>query len=133
FVVEFVQNKNKRIEFDVSSANGILLFRESSEMLSEFTTRMLSQVQPTSDSGQLNESMLAHQGTTGERIGGTKTDKRYKNLTACFNIIRFTLSGKYVNFGVFRLYGDDALDKTFNAFLRIISQVPLSEIMVCVH
>jgi hypothetical protein len=36
FMFEFVQNKNKRIEFDVASANGILLFRATSNILSEY-------------------------------------------------------------------------------------------------
>eukprot|EP01134_Creolimax_fragrantissima_P000134 CFRG0134T1 len=131
FVVEFVQNKNKRIEFDVSSADGILLFRSSSELLSEFTTRMLTLSTPTDDSnnsGLVGVGGISSGGVTGTKKG-MKSDKRYKNVTACFNIVRYTLSGKYVNFGVFRLYGDDALDKTFNSFLRIINTVSLAEIM----
>lgn len=31
--------------------------------------------------------------------------ERYKGITTCFNMLRWSLTGEYVNFGVFRLYG----------------------------
>jgi hypothetical protein len=31
--------------------------------------------------------------------------QRYKGISVCFNILRWALTGDYVNFGVFKLYG----------------------------
>ena len=36
FLVEFVSNKSQRLSLDVSSANGVLLFRDASQILTIF-------------------------------------------------------------------------------------------------
>ena len=40
-VAEIVQNKSQRLMFDVSSPNGILLFREVSKLLSQYGSTLL--------------------------------------------------------------------------------------------
>lgn len=42
FMAEFVLNKTQRLTFDISSPNGILLFREVSKLLVAYGTRILS-------------------------------------------------------------------------------------------
>ena len=39
---ELVQNRSQRLQFDVSSPNGILLFREASKIICTYGTRILN-------------------------------------------------------------------------------------------
>lgn len=41
-MAELVQNRSQRLQFDVSSPNGILLFRETSKMIVNYGTRVLT-------------------------------------------------------------------------------------------
>ena len=41
-----------------------------------------------------------------------KYPMKLKGIAICFSMLRAALSGHYVNFGVFHLYGDDALDRS---------------------
>lgn len=45
---------------------------------------------------------------------------KYKGVTVCFTMLKCALLGDYVNFGVFQLYGDDALDSAFSVFFRLL-------------
>ncbi|KAG0262072.1 hypothetical protein BG011_000347 [Mortierella polycephala] len=80
---EFATNKSSRVTFDSSSANGILLFRET----------------------------------------------RYKGTMLYFNIMAVSLSGKYANFGVFKLYGDKALERVLEVFFQLMLAVPLDDMV----
>ena len=53
-----------------------------------------------------------------------------KGISVCFNMLKEALSGNYVNFGVFRLYGDDALDKALNMFIKLLISIPLKTLLV---
>lgn len=87
FMSEFVHNKTQRLTFDSSSPNGILLFREVSKVLMTYGNRILSTSPPSTD----------------------PYSTRYKGIWICFQMLTRSLSGNYVNFGVFELYGDPAL------------------------
>lgn len=39
-MAELVQNRSQRLQFDVSSPNGILLFRETSKMIANYGERV---------------------------------------------------------------------------------------------
>ncbi len=45
-------------------------------------------------------------------------------------MLKGALCGTYVNFGVFRLYGDDALDKALNMFVKLMVSIPLKDLLV---
>ena len=45
-------------------------------------------------------------------------------------MLKAALCGNYVNFGVFRLYGDDALDKALNTFVKLLISIPLKSLLV---
>ena len=45
-------------------------------------------------------------------------------------MLKAALSGNYVNFGVFRLYGDDALDNALNTFVKLLLMIPQSDLLV---
>lgn len=45
-------------------------------------------------------------------------------------MLKAVLSGNYVNFGVFRLYGDDALDNALQTFIKLLLSIPHSDLLV---
>ena len=82
---ELSQNRNTRLHFGISSPNGILLFRATSKMIVTYGERLLVMPVPEENAVYPN---------------------RYKGIAVCFNILRWALTGDYVNFGVFKLYGE---------------------------
>lgn len=54
----------------------------------------------------------------------------FKGVSICFNMLKSALSGGYVNFGVFALYGDDALDNSLNMFVKLAYSVQRKDILV---
>ena len=50
----------------------------------------------------------------------------------CFNMLKAALCGNYVNFGVLRLYGDTALDKALDMFVKLLVSIPLKSLLVSV-
>lgn len=45
-------------------------------------------------------------------------------------MLKAALSGNYVNFGVFRLYGDDALDNALSTFVKLLLSVSQNDLLV---
>ena len=118
FVCEFIFNRSQRIVFDNSSPNGILMFRETSKILSTYGNHTLA---------------------NWERIGGPEMAAKnrgmdvyrqlYKGLWVCFTIFHRALSGSYANFGVFALYGDPALSDAMNISFRMLMAIPLEDVI----
>ncbi|XP_025666337.2 uncharacterized protein [Arachis hypogaea] len=106
FMAEFVLNKAQRLTFDSSSPNGILLFREVSKLIVAYGSRVLSL----------------------PNAADIYTYK-YKGIWICLTILARALSGNYVNFGVFELYGDRALSDALDASLKMTLSIPLSDIL----
>ncbi|RUS20332.1 Exportin-7-B [Endogone sp. FLAS-F59071] len=109
FFAELVHNKGQRLNFEISSPNGILLFRETSKVLTTYGRILLNRPATT--------------------INDKYTDK-YKGISVCFSILTRALSGRYVNFGVFPLYGDKALDHALEIFFQMMLSIPLDDMMV---
>ncbi|XP_070539906.1 exportin-7-like isoform X2 [Ptychodera flava] len=107
-MAELVQNRTQRLQFDVSSPNGILLFRETSKMIVSYGTRVLT-------------------------LGDIPKDRIYpmklKGISICFNMLKAALCGNYVNFGVFQLYGDDALENALQTFVKLLLSIPHSDLL----
>lgn len=55
---------------------------------------------------------------------------KLKGISICFSMLKAALSGSYVNFGVFRLYGDDALDNALQTFIKLLLSIPHSDLLV---
>lgn len=93
----------------MSSPGGILLFRETSKVIC----------------------------TTGVLLIGKSCDETrkwndlYKPISLVFNILRWSLVGKYVNFGVFDLYNDAAFSDAMSMYFQLLVQIPLPDMMVC--
>jgi exportin-7 len=45
-------------------------------------------------------------------------------------MLKAALSGNYVNFGVFRLYGDMALDDSLNVFVKLLLSITQNDLLV---
>ena len=45
-------------------------------------------------------------------------------------MLKATLCGNYINFGVFQLYGDRALDDALNMFVQIVVSIPHNNLLV---
>ena len=54
----------------------------------------------------------------------------FKGISICFNMLKAALSGGYVNFGVFNLYGDEALNNSLNMFVKLAFSIPRKDILV---
>ena len=109
FMQEFVMNKGQRIYFENSSANGILLFRETSAIICAYGSRIL-QVPVVSDIYL----------------------EKYKGIRLMLNTLTNALCGNYVNFGVFSLYNDKALQSALDVSLQMCLQIPLTDVMAYV-
>jgi exportin-7 len=108
---EFVHNRSQRITFNASSPNGILLFRETSKIISIYASRIVSL-----DPAQSKDSDFHKE--------------RLKGVSLSLRILHRSLAGAYVNFGVFALYGDKALSNALNSVLKLTLAVPLEQLMI---
>ncbi|XP_044003499.1 exportin-7 isoform X1 [Aphidius gifuensis] len=104
---ELVQNRSQRLQFDVSSPNGILLFREASKVICSYGNHILNVEVPKDQLYPL----------------------KLKGISICFSMLKAALCGSYVNFGVFRLYGDEALDNALNTFVKLLLSIPQSDLL----
>ncbi len=107
FAAEFALNKTQRCTFDTSSVNGILLFREMSRLVCAYGRRVLS-LPPT---------------------GAQPYDTRYKGIWVSLTALTRALSGNYVNFGVFELYGDPALKDALECAFAMATSIPPADVL----
>lgn len=108
---ELVQNRSQRLQFDASSPNGILLFREASKIICSYGNHILNVEVPKDQIYPL----------------------KLKGISICFSMLKAALCGSYVNFGVFRLYGDEALDNALNTFVKLLLSIPQSDLLVSIQ
>ncbi|XP_028384820.1 ran-binding protein 17 isoform X2 [Phyllostomus discolor] len=107
-MAELMQNRSQRLNFDVSSPNGILLFREASKMICTYGNQILS-------------------------LGSLSKDQMYpmklKGISICYSALKSALCGNYVSFGVFKLYGDNHFDNVLQAFVKMLLSVSHSDLL----
>ena len=106
---ELVHNKGQRLVFDASSPNGILLFRDASAIVVTYGTRVLEQ--PAAD------------------VAADPYRLRYKGISQCLVLLTRVLSGNYVNFGVFQLYGDSSLADCLEVAFKLCLSMPLQDVI----
>ena len=105
---ELVYNKAQRLTFDSSSPNGILLFRDASAILVAYGKRIIEYAPSASTDAY----------TT-----------KYKGISLCMLVLTRALSGNYVNFGVFKLYGDRALADCLEVVIQMCLSISLEDIL----
>ncbi|CAJ1972961.1 unnamed protein product [Sphenostylis stenocarpa] len=141
FMAEFVLNKAQRLTFDSSSPNGILLFREVSILIVAYGSRVLTlpnaaDIYTYKYKGiWICLTILSRGEIPALFISGAWSCVLLEELIVCgrakFNIWHqmTALSGNYVNFGVFELYGDRALSDALDAALKMTLSIPMSDIL----
>eukprot|EP01102_Stenamoeba_stenopodia_P008964 TRINITY_DN2626_c0_g1_i3.p1 TRINITY_DN2626_c0_g1~~TRINITY_DN2626_c0_g1_i3.p1 ORF type:complete len:560 (+),score=70.72 TRINITY_DN2626_c0_g1_i3:1907-3586(+) len=105
FYLELASNKGGRLHFDAYSVNGILLFREASNILQAYGSKILN----------YHPINTYHE--------------KYKGIYTCIRMVTNALSGNYINFGVFGLYGDPALNNALDMIIKLSLSIPLQELM----
>jgi hypothetical protein len=108
FFCELVNAKGSRIKFAPSSPNGILLFRQISNVVVAYGRALL----------------------TGSKPDSTREYSHwYKGMSLVLTLMSHALQGNYVNFGVFSLYNDQALSSSLQVSLQVLLSMKLAEIM----
>jgi len=100
---ELVLNRGQRLQFDISSPNGILLFKEASKAVCIYGNCTMESGEPPKD------KMYSH---------------RLKGMSLTFRLLKNALCGGYVNFGMFRLYNDPCLEDGLNVFIKLLTTLP---------
>ncbi|XP_055337456.1 exportin-7-like isoform X2 [Paramacrobiotus metropolitanus] len=108
FMAELAQNRSQRIQFDISSPNGILLFKEISKMFTVYGTRML---------------------TISDIPKQDLYPRKLKGVAVALTMFKYALMGNYCNFGVFLLYGDRTLDEALQVLIKLITSVSHSDLL----
>lgn len=112
FYSEFVHNKSQRLGFEVSSANGILMFRDASQIICSFGHQILKQ--QIVDDNQ-------------------KYEYKYKGISQCFSIMSKCLGGRYINFGVLWLYQDKAINEALDMLIQLMLDIPIDDLLASAH
>nr|KAJ3422496.1 Ran-binding protein 17 [Polyrhizophydium stewartii] len=100
FFHEFVWNKSGRLNFDVNSASGVVIFREVSQVANEIGLALIK-----SDLASIPESQY--------------WPKVFKRISIILNLLKNILGGRYVCFGVFALYNDPVLANTLSVMFGL--------------
>ncbi|ORX44194.1 hypothetical protein BCR36DRAFT_130483 [Piromyces finnis] len=107
FVAELANNRSSRLNFEITSANGILLFRVISKILCTYGNLILTRI------------------TTEDR----KYADIYKGIIVCFNMLENTLKGRYISFGIMKLYNDKSLTEAINTYYKLMLYAPLNDMI----
>ncbi|VDD88080.1 unnamed protein product [Enterobius vermicularis] len=105
-LIELCQNRQQRLQFEMSSCSAVLLFREASKIICSFGERLLALPEVSPENAY---------------------KERYKHIASCFAALKMALSGSYVPFGVFRLYGDTCLQDALSMFMKLFMAIPTEE------
>ena len=109
FFCELVNAKGSRIKFAPSSANGILLFRQVSNIVVAYSRALLGGSRPQDSTREYSHW--------------------FKGMSLVLTLMSHALQGNYVNFGVFNLYNDQALSSSLQVSLQVLLSMKLAEIM----
>ena len=134
-MAELVQNRSQRLTFEISSPNGILLFREASRLVCTYGSCILT-INISSinnQNGLLNSNKsigLDLKNTNNSSNSDQAYQMKLKGISVCFNILKWSLSGGYVNFGVFQLYNDTALNDALEMFVKLLLSFQQTDLIV---
>ncbi|KAJ1564286.1 Exportin 7, partial [Nowakowskiella sp. JEL0078] len=110
FTGALVDDKYFRISKEInetSSPNGILLFRQTSKLITSYARIAISRKVPNS----------------------SKWKEKYKGFAYTFKIIADSLEGKYCNFGVFELFNDTSLKDALDSCFQMMISIPMEDIL----
>mmetsp|Transcript_11146 Transcript_11146/g.11178 ORF Transcript_11146/g.11178 Transcript_11146/m.11178 type:complete len:373 (+) Transcript_11146:456-1574(+) len=104
FLTELAFSRNTRITFDVACAYGIIIFKNLSHILTACCKSLIEQ-----------------------QITQENYNIFYKRIKNILKLIVKLLSGNYVNFGVFEVYGDTCFLETLSFCFSVLDKIPKSE------
>jgi exportin-7 len=110
FLIELVTNRNSRIRFDISTANGIVLFKEIAQILIVFGKSVLERA-----------------------VTVNIYKQKYRYVLMTLDIMTKLLAGGYVVFGVFQVYNDSCFAESLELSFRMIGCIPIAELLVLLH
>jgi len=99
--IQMATNRGGRLDFGCSSANGILLFREISNIIVQYGTNIAKVVPPVTARYQC----------------------KLKGIYLALKMLVQALSGNYVNFAIFELYGDPCLSNALNVCMELSREI----------
>lgn len=99
--IQMATNRGGRLDFGCSSANGILLFREISKIIVEYGTKIAGVTPPPT----------------------ARYTYKLKGIYLTFKLMVQALSGNYVNFAIFELYGDPCLSNALNVCMELSREI----------
>eukprot|EP01126_Amoeba_proteus_P039627 TRINITY_DN4193_c0_g1_i12.p1 TRINITY_DN4193_c0_g1~~TRINITY_DN4193_c0_g1_i12.p1 ORF type:complete len:614 (-),score=122.64 TRINITY_DN4193_c0_g1_i12:191-2032(-) len=105
FVEQFSKNDQHRIVFPITSANGIRLFRSSSQILIHFGKYIMNSSKREEDK-----------------------DIMYKSLRLYLQCFHTLMSGGYTNFGVFEMYSDNTLNELLQVTCRLLFGLDMDQL-----
>eukprot|EP01100_Stratorugosa_tubuloviscum_P000716 TRINITY_DN1158_c3_g1_i1.p1 TRINITY_DN1158_c3_g1~~TRINITY_DN1158_c3_g1_i1.p1 ORF type:complete len:1079 (-),score=426.68 TRINITY_DN1158_c3_g1_i1:10-3246(-) len=106
FFCELTCNKIGRLNFEISSANSILLFREVSNVIVTYGNAALAMT-----------------------VVSDPYKERLRGIGLCLTMMTNVLIGNYLNFGVFALYGDPSYPDAINTCLKLAISLPFVDIL----
>ncbi|MES1911798.1 MAG: hypothetical protein MHM6MM_004174 [Cercozoa sp. M6MM] len=118
FASELVRNRSSRIHFPASSPNGVILFQETAKMLETLGTRLLQRIQ-AQQNGEI----------PGFSDDNARYDQLYQPVMLCAEILQRSLSGNFVNFGVFEYFNDTRLEQAVFTTVKLLLQIPFTDII----
>jgi exportin-7 len=108
FWLELVVNRSSRVQFDIASANGILLFKETSK----FVVAVGQSLRALPPMGELD-----------------LWQNKYKPIARLLGVLTSALMGGYCNFGVFKLYDDPALTNALATGFELALSLPIDHLI----
>lgn len=107
FILELVYSRNARIKFDLASSFGVVLFKNLSKVINGYGKVIV-------DNSRSGDFFKIYYGRIKKLIG----------------IMMHLLSGGYVPFGVFEVYGDTCFIDSLRTCFLILDTIPRTEITV---
>lgn len=106
--IQMATNRGGRLDFGCSSANGILLFREISKIVVEYGGKIADVTPPKS----------------------ARYSCKLKGIYLTLKMMVQALSGNYVNFAIFTLYGDPCLYNALEVCMKLTCEIQQEDLQV---
>ncbi|GAM20910.1 hypothetical protein SAMD00019534_040850 [Acytostelium subglobosum LB1] len=106
-LAEYTNNKQARMNFDSSSPNGFIIFKETSKILASYG------------------SLLINLPCTSQQLYKYKL----KGISLLMSIFTKCLTGNYCNFGAFEYFGDKSFHNLLDMTMQLLVSVTMDEIM----
>ena len=111
----------------MTSPNGVLLFREASRTIVTYGGQILTVGDIPEEELYSRKYVNYHCSCTDEV---SLFFSRLKGIAISFSLLKSSLCGNYVNFGVLKLYGDTAMEDAMNIFVKLLISLPLKNLLV---